>query len=262
MAARTNFICACAKRIAVAFRPPYSLKPEQGDNVTSLDTEFMQTVRKLTAHRSPRDVFTVLCRIVADRIDPALAGRTEFHENAKKLTGDYSHTEKGMFEALIRLLPQVLQENPRDFLGECVMSLELGNTALGQYFTPGSLASLKFELLKQDYASEIRKHGFIILQEPAVGSGGLIIKMANGLADAGFNPSASLFVSCADNDALAADMAFIQLSLLGIAAEVSTGDTLRMEFRKTRYTLAYWLNNFKERLKVRRMFEVMADTGR
>lgn len=178
------------------------------------------------------------------------------------MTGDYSPAEKDMLEALIRLLPQVLQEKPRDFLGECVMNLELGNSAMGQYFTPGSLADLKFELLKQDYASEIRNFGFIILQEPAVGSGGLIIKMANGLADAGFNLSAALFVSCADNDAFAADMAFIQLSLLGIAAEVRTGDTLRMEFRKTRYTLAYWLNNFNERLKVRRMFEVLADTGR
>jgi hypothetical protein len=217
----------------------------------------MQTVRKLTAHRSPRDVLTVLCRITADRIDPALAGRTECQESAKRMTSEYSPAEKEMVEALIRLLPRVLQENPRDYLGECVMCLELGISSMGQYFTPGTLASLKFELQKQDYATEIRKHGFIIVQEPAVGSGGLIIRMANGLADAGFNPSAVLFVSCADNDAFAADMAYIQLSLLGIAAEVSAGDTLRMEFRRTRYTLAYWLNNFNERIKVRRMFEMM-----
>ncbi|EGJ2216315.1 N-6 DNA methylase [Salmonella enterica] len=221
----------------------------------------MQIVKKLTAHRSPRDVLTVLCRIAADRIDPALARSTECQESAGKMTGDYSPAEKDMLEALIRLLPQVLQEKPRDFLGECVMNLELGNSAMGQYFTPGSLADLKFELLKQDYASEIRNFGFIILQEPAVGSGGLIIKMANGLADAGFNLSAALFVSCADNDAFAADMAFIQLSLLGIAAEVRTGDTLRMEFRKTRYTLAYWLNGFNERLKFRRICETMAGVG-
>ncbi|EKA5326762.1 N-6 DNA methylase [Salmonella enterica] len=229
--------------------------------MTSLDTEFIRIVRKLAAVRSPREVLSVLCRITADRIDPALAGRTEDRENVKKLTGDYSPVEKEMLETLIRMLPQILQDNPRDFLGECVMSLELGNSAMGQYFTPGSLASLKFEILKQDYASEIRKHGFIIVQEPAVGSGGLIIKIANGLADAGFNPSAALFVSCADKDVFAADMAFTQLSLLGIAAEVSTGDTLHMEFQKTRYTLAYWLNGFNERLKLRRIYETMAGVG-
>ncbi len=228
----------------------------------SAETQFMQAVRQLTTHRSPRDVLTVLCRIAADRIDPAVAGSPECNENSLKLTGDYSPKEKGMLETLIRLLPQVLQENPRDFLGECVMNLELGNTAMGQYFTPGSLACLKFELMKYDFASEIQKHGFTIVQEPAVGSGGLIIKIANGLADAGFNPSAKLFVSCTDNDAFAADMAFIQLSILGIAAEVSTGDTLRMEFRRTRYTLAYMLNNFNDRLKVRRLFEALAENGR
>ncbi|EBX5571758.1 hypothetical protein DSN37_17065 [Salmonella enterica subsp. enterica serovar Kuessel] len=217
----------------------------------------MQTIRKLTAHRSPRDVLRALCRIAADRIDPAVAGGTACHANAIKLTGDYSATEKKMLEALIRLLPQVLQENPRDFLGECVMNLELGNAAMGQYFTPDSLAGLKLELLKDEFTSEIEKHGFIIIQEPAVGSGGLIIKIANGLADAGFNPSAVLFVSCTDVDSFAADMAYIQLSLLGIAAEVITGDTLRNEVKRKRYTLAYVMNKFNDRLKIRRIFEMM-----
>lgn len=82
------------KRIAVGFRPPCSLNPEQGGNVTSAETDFMQTIRKLTAHRSPRDVLRALCRIAADRIDPAVAEGTACHANAIKLTGDYSATEK------------------------------------------------------------------------------------------------------------------------------------------------------------------------
>lgn len=40
----------------------------------------------------------------------------------------------------------------------------------------------------------------------------------------------------ADIDPVAADMTFIQLSLLGIAAEVVTGNTLTMQFRRVRYT--------------------------
>lgn len=228
--------------------------------MTLLETQFMQIVRQLSLHRSARDVLTVFCRVVADRIDPDFAGCPECQERERKLTGDYSIKEKAIFERLIQLLPQILQEHPHDFLGECLMNLELANTAMGQYFTPDSLASLKHEILKHEYASEIKKHGFIIVQEPAVGSGGLIIKIANGLADAGFNPSAELFVSCTDNDDFAADMAFIQLSLMGIAAEVNTGCTLRMDVRRTRYTLAYIMNQFDDRLKVRRIFELMGDT--
>jgi hypothetical protein len=44
-------------------------------------------------------------------------------------------------------------------------------------------------------------------------------------------------------------MAFIQLSLLGIAAEVVTGNTLTLEFNRVRYTPAYYLNDFEECLK-------------
>lgn len=225
-----------------------------------LETEFMELVRQLTAHRSPRDVFSTFCAITADRIDPVFSGRHQYQETERKLLCDYSQKEKALMENLIRILPKVLQEHPRDFLGECLMNLELGNKSMGQYFTPGSVASLKYELLRHDYISEIRKHGFIIIHEPAVGSGGLIIQIANDLTAAGFNTSAVLFVSCVDNDPFAADMAFIQLSLLGIAAEVSTGDTLRMEYRKTRYTLAYMLNNFNDRLKARRLFEAIMDS--
>lgn len=228
--------------------------------MTLLESQFMQNVKLLTAHRSPRDVLTAFCRIMADRIDPLVSGSSECLENAKKLTSDYTKCEQAIFETLIRLLPQILQENPHDFLGRCLMIMDLGNTDMGQYFTPDSLASLKQELLKQDYASEIKKHGFIIIQEPAVGSGSLIIKIANGLVDAGFNPSAVLLVSCTDVDSFAADMAFIQLSLLGIAAEVITGDTLRREVSRTRYTLAFIMNKFSDRLKVRRMFEALTET--
>ncbi|HBU0427230.1 TPA: SAM-dependent DNA methyltransferase, partial [Klebsiella pneumoniae] len=57
----------------------------------------------------------------------------------------------------------------------------------------------------------------------------------------------------------AADMAFIQLSLLGIAAEVVTGNTLTMQFRRVRYTPVYYLNDFEKRLADLRRFRAMRD---
>jgi hypothetical protein len=59
---------------------------------------------------------------------------------------------------------------------------------------------------------------------------------AECLLEADINPSMHMFGSCIDIDPVAADMAFIQLSLLGIAAEVVTGNTLTMQFRRVRYT--------------------------
>ena len=66
--------------------------------MTLLETQFMQIVRQLSLHRSARDVLTVFCRVVADRIDPGFAGSTECQERERKLTGDYSIKEKAVFE--------------------------------------------------------------------------------------------------------------------------------------------------------------------
>lgn len=53
----------------------------------------------------------------------------------------------------------------------------------------------------------------------------MLIAYAECLLEANINPSMHMFGSCIDIDPVAADMAFIQLSLLGIAAEVVTGNT-------------------------------------
>ena len=63
----------------------------------------------------------------------------------------------------------------------------------------------------------------------------------------------------ADIDPVAADMTFIQLSLLGIAAEVVTGNTLTMQFRRVRYTPVYYLNDFEKRLADLNQFRAMRD---
>jgi hypothetical protein len=66
-----------------------------------------------------------------------------------------------------------------------------------------------------------------------------------------------MFVSCIDSDPVAANMAFIQLSLLGIAAEVFTGNTLTREFNRVRYTPVYYLNDFEERLESQHRIKAM-----
>lgn len=55
------------------------------------------------------------------------------------------------------------------------------------------------------------------------------------------------------------DQAFIQLSLLGIAAEVVTGNTLTMQLSRVRYTPVYYLNGFEEKLNAQRRIKAMLD---
>lgn len=82
---------------------------------------------------------------------------------------------------------------------------------------------------------------------------------AENLLAAGYNPSEHMFGSCIDIDPVAADMAFIQLSLLGIPAEVVTGNTLTMQLNRVRYTPVYYINNFEKRLEDQRRINAMRE---
>lgn len=97
------------------------------------------------------------------------------------------------------------------------------------------------------------------VSDPACGAAGMLIAYAECLLEADINPSMHMFGSCIDIDPVAADMAFIQLSLLGIAAEVVTGNTLTMQFRRVRYTPVYYLNDFEKRLADLTRFRAMRD---
>ncbi|MKV95247.1 SAM-dependent DNA methyltransferase, partial [Salmonella enterica subsp. enterica] len=128
------------------------------------------------------------------------------------------------------------------------MEPELGDNFHGQYFTPYSVQCLMARLLMPGIQDTIRRVGIVTVSDPASGAAGMLIAYAECLLEADINPSWHMFGSCIDIDPVAADMAFIQLSLLGIAAEVVTGNTLTMQFNRVRYTPVYYFNDFEKRL--------------
>lgn len=223
--------------------------------MTTHKNEFITLFQALSRHRRQREVLDDFARLTANLLDPCASNSP----NAKKLTseiaGRYSIQERKQLENLLRILIEGLQYEWSDFLGACLMELSIGNDDMGQYFTPDSLARLKSKLTLDNYHSEIKKHGFMTVHEPTCGAGGLVIAIAGELAAEGYNPAEHMFACCIDIDYLAADLAYIQLSLLGIAAEVITGNTLTMKFSRTRYTPAYYLNGFNERLRFRHLYE-------
>jgi hypothetical protein len=85
----------------------------------------------------------------------------------------------------------------------------------------------------------------------------MVIGFVQKMIEDGFNPSQQLWASCIDIDPKAADMAYIQLSLLGIPAEVITGNTLSMEFSRTRFTPVYYLNDWPEKFAFRDRVKAM-----
>lgn len=147
-----------------------------------------------------------------------------------------------------------------DWLGTVFGELEIGNTALGQFFTPYEVSLLMAEIcLDHDsMQSIIEQKGFITFNEPACGSGGMILAFAEKFRGFGFNPQTELFVIAQDISEIAAYMCFIQLSFYGIPAVVLQQNSLWPDqFFWMRYTPVYYWMNWPYRLE--RSKQTMAD---
>ncbi|SEI14607.1 hypothetical protein SAMN05216228_102810 [Rhizobium tibeticum] len=91
----------------------------------------------------------------------------------------------------------------------------------------------------EDMQKAIMERGFLVAQEPAVGSGAMIVALAEAILEAGFNYQQLLHVTAVDIDARAVPMAYVQFSLLHIPATVIVGDSLAMRFRENWHTMAH-----------------------
>lgn len=134
-----------------------------------------------------------------------------------------------------------------DFLGELYMQLEIGNKDVGQFFTPYHVSKLMAQLIDV----EPNENGVVTLNEPACGSGGLIIAYAEAMKVNKKNFQTQLKVVCNDLDYDVVKMAYIQLSLLGIDAVIMQGDTITMKMNEVWYTPMHITNLAREQQEKR-----------
>lgn len=155
-------------------------------------------------------------------------------------------------ERMTMLLAEVvlgLEAEVGDFLGSLYMQLELGESSRGQFFTPFCISRMMAEIQLGDIENILTEKPFVTVYEPACGSAGMLLAIAEVAKEKGFNPARHLWVSGTDIDPVASGMAYIQLSLMGVAGEVVTGNALSGERRRVMYTPAHWLGNWSYRLK-------------
>ncbi|PIF07524.1 N-6 DNA methylase [Candidatus Pantoea floridensis] len=243
---------------------PVSLAPVPAvvPRMMSLDAsrrQFIRVFRDTGNHLRRWDVFSDFITLCASELDIARIRSPESMDRCRKICDRYSAADIQNMHELFQLMVCALEAEFHDFLGAIFMELELGDDRRGQYFTPYCVQSMMARMLMPGVKETIEREGFFTLSEPTCGAGGIVIAYAECMLESGLNPSMQMFVSCIDIDPIAADMAFIQLSLLGIAAEVTTGNTLTLQLSRVRYTPVYYLNDFEERLSAQRRVKAMRD---
>ncbi|MCK3045145.1 hypothetical protein ACUBGW_27175, partial [Escherichia coli] len=77
----------------------------------------------------------------------------------------------------------------------------------------------------------------------------MVLAVADTLNRSGYPAYRRMWVSATDIDPLAAGMAYIQLSLCGVAGEVVIGNSLCNERRRVLLTPGHYLGNWSYRLR-------------
>ena len=173
---------------------------------------------------------------------------TRFQEIARK----YGTETMGIFSKIMGEVVLALDDRPHDVLGATFHELGLHDKAHGQFYTPYPVCQLMARMVAgspEEMRKVLERRGFMLAQEPAVGSGAMIIALTEAILEAGFNYQQLLHVTAVDIDPRAAHMAYIQFSLLHIPATVIVGDSLAMRFSDQWYTMAHIMGGWSAKLR-------------
>ncbi len=214
-------------------------------NRSKIKQQFSSKLKSLSGSRSPHRVFSDWLEIAALTLHqlPYHSGElirdaafetieAQYLERIKAYKGD----ELNCFSEMLSLFILAHSGSYSDFLGEIAGEYELLNKHVGQFFTPYHLCRLLAKMSMGNVRSLVEEKGIITVCEPAVGAGGMVIAAAEEAASQGVDPRAYIQFDCTDVSRDAFNMAYIQLSALGLQAMVRHGNTLSDEYWEHRAT--------------------------
>lgn len=192
-------------------------------------------------------VFSDFCELAAITLSQVVLKDPVREARYLEILKAYEREDATTFSHMLGMVIAGLEAEPCDFLGDAFQQLELANHWHGQFFTPRELARLMAEMTVDETLFEGRE--FITVNDPACGAGVALLATAQVLLAKGINPQRRLYVYAQDVDPTAARMAFIQLSLSGLPATVTIGNTLTMEVREELHTVQHHLGFWSLKLQ-------------
>ena len=208
-----------------------------------MDKEFQKLFNRLCYGRTPHSVWDDFVYMSATAISngiaisdgeavpesmaipdgTAISASQKRMEKFTAISKNYNPDELKLIAQLFALTAVALEENPQqDYLGQLFMEFNFGNVRAGQYFTPYHVAELMADLSM----TSAKSRRYETVNDPACGSGVMLIATYNKMILLKRAPTTELFVVGQDIDCSIALMCYIQLSLLGAAGYVVVGDSL------------------------------------
>jgi type I restriction-modification system DNA methylase subunit len=170
------------------------------------------------------DDFIYLC--AASLAQPVCRVQSREDEYLRRIKAYPKELQELFPTMLAELVMAFEQEGFADILGDIYMSQNFGDSRKGQYFTPTPVCDFMAQIHAESAVEGIKEKGFISVNDPAVGSGAMLIAFAKACFEQGINYQQNVLFVGQDVDGVVARMAFVQLSLLGCAGYIAIGDSL------------------------------------
>ncbi len=205
--------------------------------------QFTKAFESLARHRERHDVFAdflemAVCAIRKRTLPPG--------EAADALEAQYMAVVARNRPEDVRAMPELLgitalavEGGGSDFLGQVAGDLELVNGHMGQFFTPYDVSRMIAEMTFDTMDEIIAEQGFVTVQEPACGAGGMILAAADAIERKGFDIGRQLYVDAIDISPMCFRMSYLQASLRGIPATIRRGNTITLEMSDQAVTPAF-----------------------
>ena len=234
--------------------------------------EFLSKLQGLSHSRSQHRVFSDWLEVTAVSMHqlPYHSGNLQKDEAFERLEAiymerikPYTREELITFRAMMQIVLTVHHSSSGDFLGEIAGEADLLNARGGQFFTPYRICQLIAGVSLSDIRGGVEKKGVVIISDPAVGAGALIMASAEEIAKQGIDPCAHVQFDCTDVSRDAFNMAYIQLSALGLQAVVHHGNTITQEMWEHRPTMQLrlfqqWIEQRQREEKLRQLLRSLS----
>ena len=222
-------------------------------NVPESCKNLVKALRSVSCSHTIYEVFqdwlSVSAIVISNAVDLMQHKRREevYMEIIQKYTkSEQEQLAEAFAELVLALQHEQSIHGPTDILGQVFHALELHSKYKGQFFTPPHICEFMgmITLDGDNWAMTIEKKGYITVCEPCIGSGGMALGAAKAMANRKLNYQTQMLVTGIDIDIKCVQMAYLQLSLMGIPAVIVHGNSLTNEEWSRWYTPAYILGRW------------------
>ncbi|EBW6041393.1 hypothetical protein A4J19_28030, partial [Salmonella enterica subsp. enterica serovar Oranienburg] len=139
--------------------------------------EFVSVFNRIAPHENRWQVFSDFAHMAAAALYNAIHRDPTVEADYLRRVKRYSKEDAVQMSGLLAAVTDGLEFSPTDFLGQLLMTLELGNQYLGQYFTPYSVSYMMARMNMADRLPELEdgSREYITVCDPACGAGGMIV---------------------------------------------------------------------------------------